>query len=312
MKITFNLILGAMLAAFFAMAISANAQVAPAAAPAPVDYSKVEIKTTKVSGNYYALVGMGGTTGALVGPDGVLLVDTQFAPLTDKIVAAVKQISGSPIRFVLNTHFHSDHTGGNENLGKMGAVIFSRDELRQSLIVPGPGINGAKIMPSPAAALPLVTYHGGLTFHMDGEDVSAIPIPHAHTDGDSIVFFHSADVIMTGDIFRSIGYPLADVGNGGSLNGLIDGAGIIIGLAGPNTKIVPGHGPTTDRAAVMAWKDMMMMVRDRVSAMIKQGRTVDEAVAAHITSDFDARTSQAADASNRFIAQVYAELKAAK
>ena len=312
MKITLNRILGAMLAAFFAMAISANAQVAPAAAPAPVDYSKVQIKTTKLSDNLYTLVGMGGTTGALVGPDGVLLVDTQFAPLTDKIVAAVRQISSSPIRFVLNTHFHSDHIGGNENLGKMGAVIFSRDELRQSMITPGPGINGAKIMPSPQAALPLVTYRGGLTFHMNGEEVSVIPIPHAHTDGDSIVVFHSADVIMTGDIFRAIGYPLADLGSGGSLNGLIEGSGVILGLAGPNTKIVPGHGPTTDRAAVMAWKDMMMLARDRVAEMIRQGKTVDEVVAAHITADFDAKTSQPADAGNRFIGQVYAELKAVK
>ena len=315
MKTMSSRISGAMLATLFLMAVSANAQgmgAAPAAAPAPVDYSKVQIKTTKLSGNLYALVGMGGTTGALVGPDGVLLVDTQFAPLTDKIVAAVRQISNSPIRFVLNTHFHSDHIGGNENLGKMGAVIFSRDELRQSLITPGPGINGAHIDPSPAAALPLVTYHGGLTLHLNGEEVSAIPIPHAHTDGDSIVVFHAADVIMTGDIFRSIGYPLADVGNGGSLNGLIDGAGIILGLAGPNTKIVPGHGLTMDRAAVMAWKDMMMLVRDRVTEMIRQGKTVNEAVAAHITADFDARTAQPADAGNRFIAQVYAELKAAK
>jgi glyoxylase-like metal-dependent hydrolase (beta-lactamase superfamily II) len=315
MKIMSSRILGAMLAAFFIAAVSANAQgmgAAPAAVPAPVDYSKVQIKTTKLSGNLYALVGMGGTTGALVGPDGVLLVDTQFAPLTDKIVAAVRQISNSPIRFVLNTHFHSDHIGGNENLGKMGAVIFSRDELRQSLITPGPGINGAHIDPSPAAALPLVTYHGGLTFHLNGEEASVIPIPHAHTDGDSIVVFHNADVIMTGDVFRAIGYPLADVGNGGSLNGLIEGSGVILGLAGPNTKIVPGHGPTTDRAAVMAWKDMMMLVRDRVTEMIRQGKTVNEVIAAHITADFDAKTSQPADAGNRFIGQVYAELNAAK
>src|SRR6202043_1086273 len=153
--------------------------------------------------NFYTLEGQGGMgestmTGALVGPDGVLLVDTQFAELIGKIVAAVKQISSNPIRFVINTHVHTDHTGGNKNLGSMGAVIFARDELRARMANGWTVMNGTHVMPAPAAALPVVTYSGRVTFHMDGEEVEAIPIPRAHTDGDTIVRFHVADLLMTG------------------------------------------------------------------------------------------------------------------
>src|SRR5499433_176378 len=220
------------------------------------DFSKVEIKTTKISDKFYTLDGQGGTIGALVGPDGVFLVDTQFAPLTEKIVAAVKKISPGPIKFVVNTHVHGDHTGGNENLGKMGAVIFSRDQLRARLANPG-----GTAQP---AALPVVTYDGPVTIHMNGEDVQLIPIRAAHTDGDTLVRFPGLDVLMTGDYYRSIQYPNIDRNNGGSLNGLIEGLGTTIGLAGPTTKIIPGHGPTVNRAAVIAHRDMILVIRDRV------------------------------------------------
>jgi cyclase len=301
----------ALLAGLFSMAILANAQ-GPAAAPAPPDFSKVEIKTTKVSGNFYTLEGQGGMIGALVGPDGVLLVDTQFAPLTGKIVAAVKQISSGPIRFVIDTHVHGDHTGGNENLAKMGAVIFARDELRARLANPAPAANGAPGVPAPAAALPVVTYRGRVTFHMDGEEVELIPIPRAHTDGDTLVRFHAADVLMTGDFYRSTGFPNIDRVNGGSLNGMIDGLGAVIGTAGPNTKIVPGHGPTVDRMAVIAHRDMILAIRDRVAQLIQQGKTAEEVLASHPTSDYDAKVPMVAGSSDRFVGQLYAELKPAK
>src|SRR5262245_22572978 len=197
------------------------------------DFSKVEIKTTKITDKFYTLEGQGGTIGALVGPDGVFLVDTQFAPLTEKIVAAVKKISPSPIKFVVNTHVHGDHTGGNENLGKMGAVIFSRDQLRARLARPG-----GNAAPAPAAALPVVTYDGPVTVHMNGEEVQLIPIHSAHTDGDTLVRFPGFGVLMTGDYYRSIQYPNIDRANGGSLNGLLEGLGTTISLAGPNTKII--------------------------------------------------------------------------
>jgi cyclase len=315
MKITAIKTSSAVLAAFFIMVGLANAQgpgAAPAAAPAPPDFSKVEIKTTKVSSNFYTLEGQGGMIGVLVGPDGVLLVDTQFAPLTDKIVAAVKQISSAPIRFVINTHVHGDHTGGNENLGKMGAVIFSRDELRARLVNPAPAANGAPVKPAPAAALPLVTYRGRVTFHMNGEEVEAIPIQRAHTDGDTLVRFHGADVLMTGDFYRSVGFPNIDRTNGGSLNGMIEGLGAVIGMAGPNTKIIPGHGPTVDRAAVIAHRDMILAIRDRVAQLVQQGKTAEEVLAVHPTSDYDAKIPTAAQSSDRFVGQLYAELKPAK
>ena len=153
------------------------------------DFSKVEIKTTKIAANFYTLEGQGGVIGVLTGPDGVLMVDSQFAPLTPKIVAAIKQISDKPIRFMINTHVHPDHTGGNENLGKMGVTIFAREQLRDRLIHPAPGANGNVPPSAPAPALPLVTYSGPVTFHMNGEEVRLIPIPRAHTDGDTLVRF---------------------------------------------------------------------------------------------------------------------------
>jgi len=267
------------------------------------DFSKVEIKTTKITDKFYTLEGSGGMIGALVGTDGVLLVDPQYAPLTEKIVAAVKKISPSPIKFVVNTHVHGDHTGGNENLGKMGAVIFSRDQLRARLARPA-----GNAAPAPAAALPVVTYDGPVTIHMNGEDIQLIPIRAAHTDGDTLVHFPGFNVLMTGDYYRSIQYPNIDRNNGGSLKGMIEGLGATIDMAGPNTKIIPGHGPTVDRAAVIAHRDMILVLRDRVAEMIKQGKNAQEIVAAKLTASYDPKIQEAGTTGDRFINQLYAEL----
>ena len=253
----------------------------------------MQIKTTKISSDFYTLEGQGGTIGVLAGPDGILMVDAEFAPLTDKIVAAVRQISPAPIRFLINTHVHGDHTGGNENLGKMGVTIFAREELRARLMQPVPAANGTPGVPAPPAALPVVTYRSPITFHMDGEDAEAIPIPRAHTDGDTLVRFPASDVIMTGDFFRSVGYPNIDRANGGSLNGMLAGLGVTIGLMGPNTKAIPGHGPITDRAGIIAHRDLILALRDRVLQLVQQGKTLDEVLAAHVTADYDARIPQA-------------------
>ena len=268
------------------------------------DFSKVEIKATKINDKFYTLEGQGGMIGALVGPEGVFLVDTQFAPLTDKIVAAVKKISPNPIKFIVNTHVHGDHTGGNENFGKLGAVIFSRDQLRARLARP----TGNNAQPAPAPALPVVTYDGPVTVHLNGEDVQLIPIRGAHTDGDTLVRFPGFDTLMTGDYYRSIGYPNIDRANGGTLNGMIEGLGTTIGLAGPNTKIIPGHGPTVDRAAVTAHRDMMLILRDRVTQMIKEGKNAQQIIAAKPTADFDSKVEQPGTTGERFINQLYAEL----
>jgi cyclase len=292
----------------FALSFAVLATTVYAQAPQP-DFSKVEIKTTKISDNFYTLEGQGGTIGLLVGPQGIFMVDSQFAPLSQKIAAAIHQISDKPVRFMVNTHVHGDHTGGNENFAKMGATIFARDELRYRLAHPSPGANGAPGVPAPADALPVVTYEGPVTFHMDGEDVHLIPIRRAHTDGDTLVYFPANDVLMTGDYFRSIQYPNIDRTNGGSLNGMIEGLGITIGMAGPHTKIIPGHGPTVDRAALTAHRDMILVVRDKVAALVRQGKSEDEVLAAKPTADYDSIVPNSSTTSERFVRQLYAELK---
>jgi cyclase len=290
---------------------------ASARAQAPVvDDSKTVVKTNKVTDNFYTVDGRGGTIGVLVGPQGTFMVDTQFAPLTDRIVAAIKQISPNPIRFVVNTHVHPDHTGGNANMAKMGATILARDELRDRLMNPNPGANGQPGTPAPDVALPVITFENKITFHMDGETVDLIPIRKAHTDGDTMVYFHNADVIMTGDFYRSIGYPNIDRANGGSLEGMLAGLAQIVALAGPNTKIIPGHGPTVDRNAVAAHRDVILGVRNEVAKLMQQGKTADEVVAAHPTATYDANVPPAAPngdrLGDRFVGQVYAELKPSK
>ena len=282
---------------------------ATAHAQAPQDFSKVEIKTTKIAGNFYTLEGSGGTIGVLAGPDGVLMVDSQFAPLTEKIVAAIKQISDGRVRFLINTHVHGDHTGGNENFGKLGVTLLSRDQLRGRLIKPNPGANGAPGVPAPAPALPTITYDGPVTIHMNGEDVQLIPVRAAHTDGDTMVKFPAADVIMTGDFFRSLGYPNIDLANGGSLKGLLAGLDQIVSLAGPQTKIIPGHGTTVDKVAIAAHRDMILAIREKLAPMVQRGMTLDQVVAAKPTSDFDAKVPAVGTTGDRFIGQLYAELK---
>jgi glyoxylase-like metal-dependent hydrolase (beta-lactamase superfamily II) len=198
-------------------------------------------------------------------------------------------------------------------MGKMGVTILARPELRDRLVHPAPGANGAPALAAPAPALPVITYNANTTIHMNGEDIQLIPVRAAHTDGDTMVFFPGQNVLMIGDFFRSLGYPNIDRANGGSLNGMIAGLGAAIGLCGPDTKVVPGHGVVTDRNGITAHRDMMLAVRDRVAEQIKQGKTAEQVVAAHPTADFDAKIPGAVQGTlntgDRFVGQVYAELK---
>jgi cyclase len=283
--------------------------VALATVSAQQDFSKVEIKATKLAGNLYQLEGQGGHIGILTGPDGVLMVDSQFAPLSEKIVAAIKAIDSGPIRFLINTHVHGDHTGGNANFAALGTTIIARPQLRARLEKPSPTATGAA-PPTPAAALPRLTIDAPMTFHMNGEQVQLVPIPAAHTDGDTLVKFVNADVIMTGDFYRSLGYPNIDRANGGSMNGMIAGLNKIIELSGPSTRILPGHGTIVDRSAVAAHRDILTGVRDKIAPMVKKGLTVEQVIAAKPTSDYDAKVPGIGTTGERFIGQVYAEVSA--
>jgi glyoxylase-like metal-dependent hydrolase (beta-lactamase superfamily II) len=298
----------AMRAVCFGLAIAAAA--ATPALAGQQDFSQVQIKTTRVAGNFYTLEGSGGTIGVLTGPDGVLMVDAQFAPLGDKIVAAIKQISDGRIRFLINTHVHGDHTGGNENIAKTGATILARENLRTRLAKPAPQANGQPGVPAPPMALPVLTYDSPILIHMNGEDVQLVPVPVAHTDGDTMVYFPTANVIMTGDFYRSLGYPNIDRANGGTMNGMLAGFDAILKLGRADTKIIPGHGAAVDKAAVAAHRDMMVAVRDKVAALVRQNKSQDEVVAAKVTADFDSKvTGATAATSDRFVTQLYQELK---
>jgi cyclase len=293
-----------LMAAFAAAAVVALGQGAP-------DFSKVQIKTNKLSDNFYTLDGQGGTIGVLTGPDGVLMVDAQFAPLSDKIAAAIKQLSGGqPIKYLINTHVHGDHTGGNENFGKMGATIIARPELRNRLAHPNPGANGQPTPPMGAAGLPVINYNGNLTIQMDGEEVRVFAIPRAHTDGDTMVQFVGNNAIMTGDWYRSVQFPNIDRANGGSLRGLEDAMARVIGMCDANTKVIPGHGATVDRAALIEHRDVIMGVHRKVAALIKQGKSQDEVIAAKPAAEYESKIKEVGMTEDRFVGQVYAELKA--
>jgi glyoxylase-like metal-dependent hydrolase (beta-lactamase superfamily II) len=277
-----------------------------------VDFSKVEIRATRLSDSLHVLEGQGGTISVLTGPDGVLMVDSQFAALTDKIVAAIRQISDQPLRFLINTHVHADHTGGNENLARFGAVILSRDQLRARLAHPSPGAFGRAAAPAPANALPVITYDSPVTLHFNGEDVQLIPIRAAHTDGDTLVRFPKADVLAVGDYYRSVGYPFVDIFNGGTLEGLLAGLGTTIDLAGPHTKIVPGHGPIVDRKAVIAQRDFVLGIRDRMLPLISKGMTFDQVLAANLTANSGVPVPGGAYPAEQFIWWMYVELTRAQ
>lgn len=285
---------------------------APAAfAQALPDFGKVEIKTTRLAPDFFTLEGQGGTISVLTGPDGLLLVDSQFAPLTDKLVAALRKVSDQPIRFLVDTHVHPDHTGGNANFAKLGATIFARDQLRYRLEHPNPAADGTPGKPAPDQALPVVTYNASLSIHIDGEDVRLLPVVAAHTDGDTVVSFPRHDILAVGDIFRSVGYPYVDLSSGGTLAGILEGLSEILDRSGPATKIIPGHGPLVDRHAVAEQRDLILAVRAKVAALVEQGKSLDEVVAAHPAAEFDAHvaggTPQTAD---RFVGWVYKEVVA--
>jgi glyoxylase-like metal-dependent hydrolase (beta-lactamase superfamily II) len=242
----------------------------------------VEIKTTDLGSGISMLEGAGGNIGVSAGEDGVFLIDDQYAPLTDKIVAAVKAIDDGPIRFVLNTHWHGDHTGGNENLGKAGALIVSHDNARRQMTV---GqffkIWDRKVEPSSDSSLPVVTFAEAVTFHLNGDVIRAFHVEHAHTDGDAMVHFENANVLHMGDVFFNGTFPFIDVYSGGSLAGMISACNTALGMVDEDTRIIPGHGPLADRAALVAYRDMLQRAHASIAPMVRRGQSFEEIKAAN-------------------------------
>jgi cyclase len=288
-----------------------------------MDFSKVQIITEKLAPNVYMLTGSsgidpshedaaGGRVGVLAGSDGILMVDAQYAQLADKVLSAVRQISPGPIRYLVNTHIHRDHTAGNAFFAKQGAVIFARQELRDGLVrlskLPDAGNNP---LANPAG-FPVVTYGMGppVKIYMNDEVVDLIPIRAAHTGGDTNIKFEKANVLFIGDFYRNYGYPFIDISNGGSLKGMLEGLELTMNAADANTTIVPGHGTLIKRGAIVPYRDMILAVADKVQRMIAQGKSLPEVLAAKLTAPYDAKVAGGTDSSaERFVSAVYQELK---
>ena len=252
------------------------------------DFSGVEIKAEKVADGIYMLTGQGGNLGLSVGEDGAYLIDDQYAPLTGKILAAVEELTPEPLRFVINTHYHGDHTGGNENMGEAGALLVAHENVRRRMAT-GTFMEAfnRQVEPAPVAALPVVTFSDAVSFHWNGEEIRAFFVGPAHTDGDSIIHFVKADVFHMGDTLFNGMYPFIDVSAGGRIDGVIAAADRVLQVAGDKTRLIAGHGPLATKADLQAYRDMLAEVRDRVAKLKAEGKTAEQIVAAKPTADLD-------------------------
>ena len=250
------------------------------------DFSSVQIKTTKVAGAVYMLEGAGGNIGVSVGEDGIVLVDDQFAPLAPKIREALKGITDRPIKFVLNTHFHGDHVGGNAYFGAE-APIIAHENVRQRL-KEGATVAGTEVKPAPKEALPVITFNDRVTIHLNGEDIRAIHFPHGHTDGDSVIFFPQSNVVHMGDDFVTYGFPFVDVRSGGSVSGMIAGVEKVLTLVPPDVKVIPGHGAISTIEEVRKFVQMLKETRALVAQAAGQGKNADQMKQEHLLAQYEA------------------------
>ena len=269
-------------------------------------YDEVEIKTIPITGQIYMVTGKGGNIGLFIGEDGTFLIDDQFAPLTERIIAAIKSVGGDFPKFLLNTHYHGDHTGGNENLGRGGTLIFSHDNVRDRL---GAGsfiaVFDKKREAVSKKGLPVVTFSEDISFHLNGDTVHAIHVPHAHTDGDSFIHFKKANVIHAGDLFFNGFYPFIDVAHGGSLNGTIKGVDKVLALSDDKTQIIAGHGPLGNKAQLIEYRQMLWAAYERLRKLKAEGKSAQEAAAAKPLKDLEASWGNGMFTGDRWIEIIY-------
>ena len=269
--------------------VVAVALVAPLCAlGAQQNFDTVTVRSQRVAEGIYMLIGAGGNIGVATGPDATYIIDDQYAPLTQKIEAAVRSVTGQPVKFVLNTHLHGDHTGGNENFGGRGLIIYAHDNVRTRMSKDQVIEQLKQTVPaSPAAALPTVTFSDSMTLHFNGETVVVFHVAKAHTDGDAMMHFRNANVVHTGDVFIRGGFPFVDRSSGGTFRGIIAATEKLLAATDANTKYIPGHGALSDRTDVERYLKLLKTVRDRISAQIKLKKTVEQVEAADLLADLD-------------------------
>jgi glyoxylase-like metal-dependent hydrolase (beta-lactamase superfamily II) len=276
------------------------------AAGAAAQEPEPEIRTEQVAPGIWVLYGSGGNIGVSAGPDRVFLVDDQYAPMTPKITAALAKLAPSPPRFVINTHWHGDHTGGNENLANQGSLVVAHDNVRVRMS--SEQFNkmfDRKTPPSPGKALPVVTFSDEVSFHLNGDEIRGSHAPAAHTDGDVFLRFRNANVIHTGDLVFTGRYPFIDLDSGGSVAGVIAAVDRMLSLADEKTRIIPGHGEVTDRAGLAAYRDMLAETSGRVRELVKSGKTLDEVLAAKPNADYDAKQAWGFITPERYLQILY-------
>ena len=274
------------------------------------DFSKVEIRAEKLADTLYMLTGAGGNMGLSVGEDAVFLVDDQFAPLTPRIEAAIAKITPKPVKFVLNTHWHFDHTGGNENLGKAGAVIVAHENVRKRMSVENfIEFLGMRTKPDPRIALPVVTFTSDVTFHLNGDEIYVQHAPSAHTDGDAIVHYRKSDAVHMGDIFFNKLYPFIDTSSGGTVEGVIAAVERVLQVTSERTRIIPGHGPLATRADLQAYRSMLATISGRIGEQVRAGRTLEQVAASKPTEEFDAVWGKGFLKPDKFVEMLYKNLQ---
>lgn len=249
------------------------------------DFSTVEVKPTKVAGSVWMLVGAGGNIGVSVGDDGIVMIDDQYAPLAPKIEAALKTITNKPVRFILNTHYHGDHTGGNEHFGK-SAPIVAHENVRKRL-ASGTTVFGERTPPAAPGALPVLTFDDSVTIHLNGEDVRAVHTPHGHTDGDAVIWFTRSNVVHMGDQFFNATFPFVDRDNGGSVRGMIANIDHVLGILPDDAKIIPGHGPLSDKNGLRRFVAMLKATSAAVESGIASGKSAEQLKSEKVLAAWD-------------------------